>query len=392
LSTQNSIRPIAIYLPQFHPTPENDEWWGKGFTEWTNVTKAKPLFKGHYQPQLPTDFGFYDLRLPETMELQAAVAKQYGLEGFMFYHYWFNGKRVLNIPLDNYRDKVKTDFPYFFCWANENWTRKWDGGSKEILLEQHYSAEDDAAHLRFLARFFEDERYMRIDGKPILVVYKTELMTDPKKTAAIWRETAAQLGFPGLYLIRIEAMDWTTLPAEIGFDASMQFQPDWRNLSKHLIAQTSWQKLLMKLYNHHFAGRVYKKLSKKSPYSFPHLVIDYKGFSEDFYNSSQVAYKRFPCVTPSWDNYSRRQKGDAAIFQNASPDLYEKWLQNVVKNFRPYSAEENFVFINAWNEWAEGNHLEPCIKWGRGYLEATKKALSGAIDCQHHILKHSGNK
>jgi len=373
------IRPIAIYLPQFHPTPENDQWWGKGFTEWTNVAKAKPLFKGHYQPQLPADFGFYDLRLPETMELQAATAKQYGLGGFMFYHYWFNGKRVLNIPLDNYRGKVKTDFPYFFCWANENWTRRWDGSNEQILLKQEYSAEDDVEHMRFLCSFFEDERYMRVDGKPVLVVYKTELLPEPQRTAALWRETARKHGFPDVYLIRVEALDWATRPATIGFDAAMQFQPDWRNLGRYLIPQTNTQKWLMNMYSHKIIGRFYRKISPRHPYNYPHTIVDYKKFSEDFYNSNQTEYKRFPCVTPSWDNYARRQKGGATIFHHASPELYEKWLHNVVVNFQPYSKEENFVFINAWNEWAEGNHLEPCIKWGTGYLESTKKALKGFI-------------
>jgi len=373
----SAIRPIAIYLPQFHPIPENDEWWGKGFTEWTNVTKARPLFSGHYQPQLPADFGYYDLRLPETMEYQAATAKRYGLEGFMFYHYWFNGKRILQTPIDNYRDKVKTNFPYFFCWANENWSRRWDGTDKEMLLQQNYSFNDDVEHIRFLFRFFEDDRYMRVDGKPVLVVYKTEFMPDPQRTASIWREVAQKHGFPDLYLIRVEATDWSTRPAEIGFDAAMQFQPDWRNIYKYLLPQHPAEKILMKLYDHRYAGRIYKKITKKRPYSYPHLVIDYKRFSEDFYDSHITAYKRYPCVTPSWDNYSRRQKGGAMIFHNASPDLYEKWLHQVALNFVPYSGEENFIFINAWNEWAEGNHLEPCLRWKTGYLEATKKALAG---------------
>ena len=371
----NRIRPIAIYLPQFHPVPENDAWWGKGFTEWTNVTKAKPLFKGHYQPQLPADFGYYDLRVPEVMEMQAETAKQYGLEGFMFYHYWFNGRRILNLPLDNYRDKVRSDFPYFYCWANENWTKKWDGSSEEVLLQQNYSAQDDLEHISFLLGIFEDERYIRVNGRPVLAVYKTELLPDPKRTAALWRDAAQKHGFADLYLIRMEAMDWTTTPEEIGFDASMQFQPDWRNLGDHLMPQSVLEQFLLKIYNDRIGGRIYKKFSKEHPCLGRHLVIDYEKFSEKFYNIHPTNYKRFPCVFPAWDNYSRRQKGGAVIFQNASPLLYEKWLGNVMRKFHPYSQDENFVFINAWNEWAEGNHLEPCIKWGRGYLEATQRAV-----------------
>ena len=373
------LRSIAVYLPQFHPIPENDEWWGKGFTEWTNVTKAKPLFKGHHQPHIPADFGFYDLRLSEVMEMQAAAAKQYGIYGFMFYHYWFNGKRILHTPLDNYRDKVKSDFPYFLCWANENWSRKWDGSDDEVLLRQNYSEQDDIEHLRFLCSFFKDKRYIRIDDKPVLAVYKTELMQDAGKTASVWRETAKQCGFKDLYLIRVEATDWDTVPSTIGFDASIQFQPDWRNLYKHLIPQNIPEKILNKIYDSKYAGRVYRKLFKKRPYSFPHLVIDYKKFSEDFYSGQTTSYKRFPCVMPSWDNYPRRQNGNAMIFHNADPELYGKWLHTVAKNFKPYSAEENFIFINAWNEWAEGNHLEPSLKWGNAYLEETHKALLGFL-------------
>ena len=184
------IRPIAFYLPQFHPTPENDEWWGKGFTEWTNVTKARPLFPGHYQPQLPADMGFYDLRLPEAREAQAALAREYGIHGFCYYHYWFNGRRILERPFNEVLASGKPDFPFCLCWANENWTRVWDGGEKNVLLEQKYSHEDDLAHIESLIPAFRDERYIRIDGKPLFLVYRTGLLPNPARTAEIWREAA----------------------------------------------------------------------------------------------------------------------------------------------------------------------------------------------------------
>src|SRR6266478_229140 len=188
------IRPIAFYLPQYHTIPENDIWWGKGFTEWTNVVKARPQFKGHYQPHLPGELGFYDLRLEEVRQRQAALAREYGLYGFCYYHYWFNGRRILERPFKEVLASGKPDFPFCLCWANENWTRVWDGGGQDVLLQQHYSAEDDRQHIRWLANAFRDPRYIRIGGRPLFLVYRTELLPDPARTAAIWRNEVAKAG------------------------------------------------------------------------------------------------------------------------------------------------------------------------------------------------------
>src|SRR6476620_7799168 len=177
-----NIKPIAIHLPQFHPIPENDEWWGKGFTEWTNVTKAKPLFKGHYQPHLPADLGFYDLRLPEIREQQAQLAKEYGIYGFCYYHYWFNGRRLLERPFEEVFKSGKPDFPFMLCWANENWTRVWDGMNNEVLLAQNYSEEDDRAHIKTLIPYFKDSRYIKINRKPIIAIYRSSSLPNPKRT------------------------------------------------------------------------------------------------------------------------------------------------------------------------------------------------------------------
>ena len=204
------FRPIAIHLPQFHPIKENDSWWGKGFTEWRNVAKAKPLFEGHYQPHIPADLGYYDLRLNEVREQQAEMARHYGIEGFCYYHYWFNGKRVLERPVNEIFESGKPDFPFMLCWANENWTRRWDGMENDILLEQKYSEEDDENHIEYLIQFFKDPRYIRVNNKPVIIIYKTFLLPDPRKTADTWRRMAAKYGLE-LYICHMVLRMATTI-------------------------------------------------------------------------------------------------------------------------------------------------------------------------------------
>jgi lipopolysaccharide biosynthesis protein len=357
----NTLRPIAIYLPQFHPTPENDEWWGKGFTEWTNVAKAKPRLPGHYQPHLPADLGFYDLRLPETREAQADLAKAYGIHGFCYYHYWFNGRRILERPFEEVLASGKPNFPFCLCWANENWTRRWDGADQEILLKQEYGEEDDRNHLRALAPAFADPRYIRVDGKPVFIVYRTDLLPDVQRTVATWRDEAIRLGIGELYLMRMNTWAPHPDPQTLGFDAAVEFQPDWPNLPER-----------------QYGSVVSRALNKFNISSSPYInnyVIDYEKLAQNMIGRGMPAYKLFPGVTPAWDNSARR-KSKANIFVDSTPAKYENWLRHIVKVFKPYSAEENFIFINAWNEWAEGNHLEPCRKWGHQYLEATARALN----------------
>lgn len=374
---QKNIRPIAIYLPQYHPIPENDEWWGKGFTEWTNVVKAKPLFEGHYQPHLPSDLGFYDLRLEETRQAQADLAKEYGIYGFCYYHYWFNGRRILERPFQDVYESGKPDFPFMLCWANENWTKVWDGSDKEILLKQNYNDEDDRKHIQSLIPYFKDPRYIRVNGKPIFIVYKSTELPDPKRTLTIWREEAKKGGLE-LYLCRMERWIPTDDKAalEAGFDAAIDFQPLSPSLKQY---QRTRKKPVQPppTIQQRIASKIKRMLNLQKPeppkvdfnlYNFPEYVdFDLK--------KAAPAYKLFPGVSPMWDNTSRR-KSDAIIFTDSSPELYEKWLSGNIQKFTPYSEDENFIFINAWNEWAEGNHLEPCQKWGRGFLEATKRALS----------------
>lgn len=356
MADKKKIRTIAIHLPQFHPTPENDKWWGKGFTEWTNVTKAKPLFKGHYQPHLPSDLGYYDLRLEQTRVEQAKLAKEYGIEGFCYYHYWFNGKRILNEPLDRILASKEPDFPFMYCWANENWTRRWDGADHEVLMEQKYNFDDDREHIKWLCKnVFSDKRYITINGAPVFVIYRPNLLPDIKKTIEIWREEAIKLGFEKLYVCGFQSMGTNSInPNSDGFDAAIEFQPNWSFLKKTDI----WSKFRYKFNIGVGAPSIfnYDLLVKKSIENLP------------------PNYKQYPCITPCWDNSARKKKF-AIIIKNSTPQKYYNWLKIIIEKFKPYSLEENFIFINAWNEWAEGNHLEPDQKWGKEYLEVTKKAL-----------------
>jgi lipopolysaccharide biosynthesis protein len=356
-----SVRTIAFYLPQYHPIPENDQWWGPGFTEWRNVTNARPLFPGHYQPHLPADLGFYDLRLAEVREAQAELARSHGIHGFCYYHYWFNGRQILERPFSEVLASGKPDFPFCLCWANENWTRAWDGGEQHILLQQHYSADDDRAHIRALIPAFADARYIRIGGRPLFLVYRTELLPDPVKTADIWREEVSRAGLGDLYLARVENFVTRVDPTKIGFDAAVEFAPHGAHVGKIK-----------------FRGPIHRLLARSGllPEAYVHSqVVNYRAMSLGMLAKPDPGFKRFRCVTPMWDNTARRRTG-AHVYAGSTPKLYEAWLAEVAKQtLGKFAPEERIVFVNAWNEWAEGCHLEPDLKWGRKYLEATKAAL-----------------
>jgi len=359
-------RVIAFHLPQFYPFKENDEWWGKGFTEWTNVTKAKPRFKGHYQPHLPTDIGFYDLRVPEVRAEQAEMARKYGIYGFCYYHYWFSGKPLMERPLEEILNSGEPDFPFMLCWANHNWTRKWDGSINSVLIEQIYSKEDDVKHIRYLLPFLKDPRYIRINGKPLITILSTPSMPNADNTIRLWREEARKSGID-LYVCRTE------VSKEIGkeystseVDAAIEFSP---HMSRGYSLPKTY-KPIKRIIN-----KFYRKFFNKNLFMMPALkYLDYVNFQEKRIFPKE--YKYYPSVTPSWDN-TARCKSDAhpLIWDGSTPELFEKWLRSVIEKFNPYSDEENLIFINAWNEWAEGNHLEPDIKWGYGYLEAVKRVL-----------------
>ncbi|WP_319402162.1 glycoside hydrolase family 99-like domain-containing protein [uncultured Anaeromusa sp.] len=349
--TEQDIRLIAFYLPQFHPFPENDQWWGRGFTEWTNVSKAVPQFMGHHQPHLPGELGFYDLRLPEVQKRQIELAKQYGLHGFCFHYYWFSGKRLLERPVDQFLADKSMNMPFCLCWANENWTRRWDGMENDILMGQRYSPEEDLAFIRDLEPYLRDSRYIRIQGKPLVVVYRVGLLPEPKKTAERWRNYCINAGIGDLYLVAAQGLDFI-LPDECGFDAAVEFPP-------HTVS----------------CPNITEKAPVWNP-SFAGTVFDLPAFIHSKCYLKPTDYVLFKGVFPSWDNTARKPN-QGTIFWGSSPALYKEWLSDVIgytKNH--HQKQEQLVFINAWNEWGEGAHLEPDRKYGYAFLQATAEAVN----------------
>lgn len=341
---------LAFYLPQFHPVPENDAWWGPGFTEWTNVVRARPLWEGHYQPHLPGELGFYDLRVPEVREQQADLARSHGISGFCYYHYWFGGdRRVIERPFTEVLRSGSPDFPFCLAWANENWTRAWDAGDQSVLMPQQYSVEDDEAHGRYLIETFGDPRYIKVNGCPLLLIYRVQQLPNPKRTLERWRTMARAAGFPDLYLVRFETHGDFREPATFGCDASAEFLP-------------------------HGVFEVIPPTPP--PDSAPgNLIYTYDEIARHFASRDPVPWVRHPCVFPSWDNTPRYPDGRVIAITGASVDTYEWWLGRALERAEREHPEQPMVFLNAWNEWAEGAHLEPDERHGRGYLEATLAAL-----------------
>lgn len=360
------VQLIAFYLPQFHPVPENDAWWGPGFTEWRNVTRARPLFPGHYQPHEPADLGYYDLRLPETRAAQADLARAYGVDGFCYYHYWFGGRRLLHRPFDDVLGAGEPTLPFALCWANENWTRIWDGGPQHVLIGQEHSEADDLAHIRFLAEAFADRRYIRVGGRPLFLVYRASLLPDPPRTLDVWRKEAARLGVGELYLCKVEGFgaDRERAPAEDGFDASVDWIPDWSTLGRPLRRNLAWRLLRR-------AGLTAMGYRRNN-------VFPYRDVVAAMQSRPEAHYRRHPCLTPSWDNSSRRRE-QAVIYLGADPELYQRWLAAEVERVAHRPGNDRLVFVNAWNEWAEGNHLEPDVKFGHRWLQATLEGKRSGI-------------
>lgn len=365
-----SPRLITFYLPQFHPIPENDEWWGAGFTEWTNVAQAKPRFTGHHQPHIPADLGFYDLRLPETRSAQAALAKRYGIHGFCYYHYWFNGSMLLQRPLNEVLSSGSPDFPFCVCWANESWSRAWDGLERQLLKKQEYNEEDHLRHIEWLINVFRDSRYIRVDGKPVMVIYRINNIPDGASMIRLWRQKVAEAGLPGLYLCGVRTLFTNQTDQEIinlGVDALIDFQPNREDFPPPRRAGSILYEVAKKV----LPDSIYQKLKLTVTAS---NRVNYRDMVDAILSKPWPRdYVKLPGIFPTWDNSARRKS--ALIIQNDNPKDYEHWLKGAIERVNPYPAEQQLIFINAWNEWAEGCHLEPDRKNGHGFLQATADAL-----------------
>ena len=357
---KNNFNPkiIAYYLPQFHPFPENDEWWGKGFTEWTNVGKAKPLFKGHYQPKVPTELGYYDLRLPEVRKAQASLAKEAGIYGFCYWHYWFgNGKQLLNNIIDDVIESGEPDFPFCFGWANESWKAKcWGAKNKadKILIEQVYGGEADyRAHFEYALKAFKDPRYIKLNNKPLFLIYKPLLL--PTDFMPTWEKWIKEEGFDGMHFIcRITTDEEYALASERGFTNFTRER--WADGYRF---RTVFYKIKTRL-----MSKFYYKVRVCVQYKdmIPFLNKKSEDIKENFY----------PSIIPNWDHTPRSGK-NGLVLQDAKPKYFYKHALNILNILE--KKNNQIAFLKSWNEWGEGNYMEPDLKYGRGYIEALRKAI-----------------
>lgn len=353
LDDDTRVRVLAFYLPQFHPVAQNDLWWGKGFTEWTNVARALPAFRGHYQPHLPADLGFYDLRVTRVLGEQQKLARRYGIEGFVVYYYNFGGRRILETPMDLLLADKSVDFRFALCWANENWTQHWDGGSRSILLEQTYDAATIASVADDAIRFARDPRAIRVCGKPLFVIYRPMLLPDVEAVANLLRRRFTEAGFAGLHLVYVESMELISqkvVPSEIGFDAAIEFPPQG-------------------------IGQLHSGPVQVIREDFDGKVYDYERTVLTAVSRAGAGYVRHPTVFATWDN-TPRQPRTGTVLQGAAPELFQAYVERKLDEVENFSiADERLLFVNAWNEWAEGAHLEPDQTYGHRWLATLRNAL-----------------
>lgn len=383
----DSIRLIAFYLPQFHPIPENDNWWGKGFTEWVNVAKARPLFKKHYQPHIPADLGFYDLRMPEIRKEQAEMAKQAGIEGFCYWHYWFgNGKRLLELPFNEVLRMGEPDYPFCLCWANHTWSNKtWQKTGRStsscILMKQEYLGDEDyTAHFYALLPAFKDPRYMTVDGCPIFMVYDPDALPDMKHFIELWRSLAVKNGLKGIHFVgRTNNASYTevgqrgthnyALPrtdnASVFYQAIRDYGFDAVNSVGRMRAE-----IMCKGVVNHVVKRILSKYLKID-------ILD--TFSQEKINKHLIttedyAEDVYPTIFPNWDRSPRAGKR-ATIYTDSTPQAFKNILEKAIESTNNKQSQHKIVFIQAWNEWGEGNHLEPDLKYGTGYLDVIRDLI-----------------
>lgn len=355
---------IAFYLPQFHPTKDNNEWWGKGFTEWTNVAKAKKLYPGHYQPKIPGELGFYDLRIPEVRKEQALLAKEAGVTAFCYYHYWFgNGKQELERPFNEVVDSGEPDFPFCLCWANESWFSKlWnkDGTSnKKLLIEQVYPGKlDNEKHFYSLLNAFRDKRYLRIDGRVVFMIYHPDSFIDFDSFKKQWNDLAEKNGLPHFYFIG-QVYDGYNVDKTLreGYDAVNLLH--FLHLPLH--------------------GQTRRKISYKikSLLKIP-FIIPYKRTIKNYLTSEDYRDDVFPSMMPNWDHTPRSTYG-GAVLHGSTPELFQKHAETVLGCTQKKKPDSQVIFLKSWNEWGEGNYMEPDLRFGRGYIEALKKAINNVF-------------
>lgn len=377
-------RVIAFYLPQFHPIPENDAWWGKGFTEWTNVGKAKPLFKGHNQPRVPADLGYYDLRLPEVREAQAAMAREAGIEGFCYWHYWFGkGKRLLERPFNEVLASGKPDFPFCLGWANHSWTNKsWEVGTRKVaeqtLMEMVYNSEEYTKHFYDVLPAFKDKRYITVDGKPLFLVWRPTDLPDPKAFVSLWNELARANGLTGIHFVGIayafREKDKTlknifvrNVPNlakenyqqlfDVGFDA---VNSRGYNLAEYRVLSKS--NILLRA----ITNRLFRRFSISK--------CDQAVINKYLYVDEDKWENVYPTLLPNWDR-SPRSGLKARIYVNSTPSVFRKQIQSALELIAQKKSEHKILFLQSWNEWAEGNYVEPDLQYGHGYLDALKSVL-----------------
>lgn len=356
---KNKARLIAFYLPQYHPIPENNEWWGPGFTEWTNVGKAKALFCGHDQPKVPADLGYYDLRVSEARKAQADLAKEYGIEAFCYWHYWFgNGKRLLERPFNEVLSSNEPDFPFCLAWANETWKGFAHGlNNRNTLIEQQYpGVEDYIAHFNELLPAFQDKRYLKVDNKPVFLIYKPFQHPEMKMFISLWQKMALENGLDGIYFIghSYDSFERQDL-LDLGFDAV------------NLVRMYDYKKYKS------FAIRQQLSKLRKILFHVPRIV-SYKFVSRYFTGEEDRELTTIPTIIPNWDHTPRSGR-NGLVFHNSTPEYFDIHVKDVLDKVKEKPEEKKLVFVKSWNEWAEGNYLEPDLRYGRRYLEVVRENI-----------------
>ena len=374
-------RIIGLYLPQYHPIPENDEWWGKGFTEWTNVAKARPLFRGHYQPRIPADLGFYDLRLPEVREQQAELAREAGLEGFCYYHYWFgNGRQLLERPFNEVLASGKPDFPFCLCWANHDWTSKtWQKGNNfrrdSMIMKMEYSKEDYVRHFNYVLPAFRDPRYITVDGKPLFAVWAPHHIPDAREFIDLWQQLARENGLPGIHFVGHTDNAGKGLPGQAAdyysADKAKEYYQAVLDLGFDAVMSSGYRRAVALLQGK--TRMIWRMLSGKT-FAPTYSKMDYSRLMANYYVPEDAGENIYPTLLPQWDRTPRAGK-NSEIVVDSTPARFQETVETAIELIRQKEPEHQLLFLKAWNEWGEGDYVEPDLKFGHGYIQAIRQAI-----------------